>query len=139
MTTKKHFVERRRIERFKVKEGTFAEFHRPGLFKFPKFRLFESMPIIDISLNGLAFQYTGRTTWSPNLNELSISRIAGDVKIEKVPCKAVSDFSVSTVANSIFLRRCGANILRRCGVKFGELSPAQKSQLDQLIQNHTIK
>ncbi len=130
MITKKHFVERRRMKRFKVKEGTFAEFHKPRLFKLGKSRIIKSIPIIDISLKGLAFQYTDRNMWSPNFNELSISRIADEVKIDKVPYKAVSDYSISNVANSTFLRRCS--------VKFGELTPAQKSQLNHFIQNHTI-
>lgn len=130
MITKKHFVEQRRMKRFKVKEGAFVEFHKPRLFKLGKSRIIESAPIIDISLKGLAFQYTDRNMWTPNFNALSISRIADEVKIDKVPYKAVSDFPISNVANSIFLRRCS--------VKFLGLAPTQKSQLNHFIQNHTI-
>jgi hypothetical protein len=130
MTNRAGFIERRKRKRSKAKEGTLAEFHKPRLFKFGKSRIVKSAPIVDISLKGLAFQYTGRNMWSPNFNELSISRIADEVKIDKIPYQAVSDFSISNAANSIFLRRCS--------VKFGELTPAQKSQLANFIQNQTI-
>ena len=132
MISKKDFVERRKQLRVKIKEGAFVEFHKPRLFNLGKPRIIKSFSIIDMSLNGLAFQYADRNMWSYDFNQLSISKTISktDDKIEKVPFKAVSDFSVSRLANSRFIRRCG--------VKFGKLTLAQKSQLVSFIRNHAI-
>jgi len=132
MTTKTGFTEKRKHKRFKVKEGAFAEFHKPHRFKLGKPRIIESAPIINVSLKGLAFQYIARDMWSSNFNELVISssETADEIKIDKVPFKAVSDFAITRLPNSMFSRRCS--------IKFRELTPAQKSQLDHFIQNHTI-
>ena len=97
MTNRTGFIEKRKRERFKAKEGTLAEFHKPRLFKFGKSRIIEYAPIVDISLKGLAFKYTARNMWSSDFNELSISRTADEVNIDKVPYQAVSDFSISNV------------------------------------------
>ncbi len=129
MTNKTDFTEKRKHKRFKVQEGACAEFHKPRLFKLGKPRIIESVPIIDISYKGLAFQYTDRNMWSHNFNELSISRIADEVKIDKVPYKVVSDFLISDFTKSI--------VLRRCRIKFGELTRSQKIQLDHFIQYYT--
>lgn len=51
-----YLVERREHERYLVKEGIVAEFHKPRLFKLGKSRIVKSVPIVDISLGGLAFQ-----------------------------------------------------------------------------------
>jgi ribosomal protein L20 len=129
MPNKTGVIEKRKHQRFKVKEGAFAEFHKPRLFKLGKSRIIKSVPIIGISYKGLTFQYTDRNMWSYNFNELSISRIADEVKIDKVPYKAVADFIISDFAKDI--------VLRRCIIKFGELTRSQKSQLDHFIQNYT--
>jgi len=129
MIAKGNFAERRKYNRFKVAEGVFAEFHKPRLFKLLKPRIVKSAPIIDISLEGLAFQYTDRTMWTPNFNELSILKAAVDVKIDNVPYKAISDFLAS--------RPFDTTLIRRCGVKFRKLKPIQRNQLDYFIQDHT--
>ena len=118
MFIRSNFAERRKYNRFKVAEGAFAKFHKPRLFKLIKPRIVKSAPIIDISLEGLAFQYTDRTMWSPNFNELSISKAAVDVKIDNVPFKTISDFLASRFSDS--------TLIRRCGVKFGKLTPSEK-------------
>jgi hypothetical protein len=129
MFVKSNFAERRKYNRFKVAEGVFAEFHKPRLFQIIKPRIVKSAPIFDISLEGLAFQYTDRTMWSPNFNELTISKAAAKITIDKVPFKAIADFWISRLPNSKFSRRCG--------VKFGELRPIQKDQLHYFIQDYT--
>jgi len=60
MFIRSNFAERRKYNRFKVAEGAFAKFHKPRLFKLIKPRIVKSAPIIDISLEGLAFQYNER-------------------------------------------------------------------------------
>jgi len=130
MTIKKHIVERRKQSRFKIKGRAFVEFQKHRFFKLGKPHVIKSAEIIDVSLEGLAFQYTDRNMWAHDFNELSISKTDDDIKIGNIPFKAVSDFSVSRLSNSMFIRRCG--------IKFGELTPAQKLQLDYFIRNHTV-
>jgi hypothetical protein len=67
--------------------------------------------------------------WSTDFNKLTISKAADKIKIDKIPFKAISDFSTSRLPNSKFLRRCG--------VQFGELRPVQKNQIHYFIQNLT--
>lgn len=130
MIIKSNFAERRKHHRFKVKEGALAEFYKPSLFKLRKPRITKSAPIVELSGGGLTFQYISRNLWTPNLNELSISEPDNKLKIGKLPFKTITDYSVSRVENAMSLRRCG--------VKFEELTPNQKYQLHYFIQNHTI-
>jgi len=127
MISGKSFIEQRKHHRFKVKEGAFVGFYKPRVFKLGKPRLIKSAPIIDISLEGLAFQYTDFDMWSPNFDELSISKTDDEIKIGKVPFKAISDFLASRFSDSTFIRRRG--------VKFGKLTPNQKNHLRRFIQN----
>jgi len=130
MITRKDFVEQRRHARVRIKEGAFVELYKPRLFKLVKPRIANSAPIIDISGGGLAFQYTGRHMLSPDFFELTISTTTDKIKINEVPFKAVSDFPISRLSNHKFIRRRG--------VKFRQLTPNQKFQLDYFIKNHTI-
>jgi hypothetical protein len=129
MVPKKSFVERRKRNRFHLIAGTFVEFHKPRFFNLGKPRIAKSAPIIEISYEGLAFKYVDRNMWPHNFNVLSISIIDQSNKINEIPFKAVSDFSLSRLPNSKFIRRCG--------IKFGKLTTDQKSQLYDLIQNNT--
>lgn len=130
MTTRKDLVERRRHNRAKIKGEAFVEFYKPRLFKLGKPRIVFSAAIIDISGGGLAFEYNGRHMLFPDFYQLSISTTADKIKIGEVPFKVASDFSISRLSNSKFIRRCG--------VQFGELTPNKKFQLDAFIKNHTI-
>jgi len=125
-----NFAERRKHNRFKVKKGPLVEFLKPRFLKLGKPRIVKTAQIVDISLKGLAFEYVDHNMWSPDFNELSIAEAIDKIKIEKVPFRAISDFSISRIENSTFLRRCG--------VKFGELTPNQKDQLHFFIQGHKI-
>lgn len=129
MIIRSNFADRRKHNRFKVNEGVLAEFYKPRLFKLGKSRIVKSAQIVDISLEGLSFQYTGRNMWPTDFNELTISNAAAEIKISVVPFKTISDFATSRLPNSKFSRRCG--------VKFGKLRPIQKDQLHYFIQDHT--
>jgi len=130
MINRQDFVERRKQKRSKVKDDAFVKFYKPRFFNLGKPRIIKSAAIIDISLGGLAFQYVGCAMMSHDLYELSIANTTGAIKIDKVPFQAVSDFSISRLSNS--------NFIRKCVIKFGWLNPAQKSQLASFIQNHTM-
>ena len=130
MITRKDFAERRRHNRVRIKEGAFVEIYKPRLFKLGKPRTAYAGAIIDISGGGLAFEYSGHHMLSPDFYKLSIATTANKRKIDEVPFKAVSDFPISRLSESKFIRRRG--------VQFGELTPNQKLQLDSFIKNRTI-
>lgn len=130
MMTKKGFFERRKYKRVKAKEGTVADFHKARFLKIGKPRLVKSVPISDISLGGLQFQYTSQDMWSAYFDTLTISKSPDNIRIDNVPFKAITDCSTS--------RLQGSEPVRRCGVKFGELTSEQKSDLIDFIQKHAI-
>jgi len=130
MIIRSHFIDRRKCVRFRAKEGTLAQFYKPRIFKLGRPGIVKSAQIFDICLDGLAFQYIDQNMWTPDFNELSISKGADEIKINKVPFKAVSDFSMFRFRKSLFKRRCG--------VKFEKLAPSQKHQLHYFIMKHTI-
>jgi hypothetical protein len=130
MMIRSNFVERRKNNRFKAKKGPLVEFLKPRLFNLGKPRIVKTASIVDISKEGLSFEYVDKNMWSLDFNELYIGDSIDEIKIEKVPFKVVSDFSISRIQNSTFLRRCG--------VKFGELTAEQKAQLHYFILDHAI-
>jgi hypothetical protein len=127
---KNDFTEKRKHCRFKVKKGTVVEFYKPRLFNFGKPRVFKSAPITDISAGGLAFQYIDNETWLQKFKELSISKPSDEIQIDYLPYEVVSDFTISTLPDDKFIKRCS--------VKFENLTPEQKSQLDNFLQHHTV-
>ena len=134
MTINKYFDNRRKAERFDVKDETFVEFnkpYKPRLFNLGKPRTAISAQIIDISWEGLAFQYVDRDMWPHDYDVLSISMShENKKKIAKIPFKAVADFPITKLPNS--------KSKRRCGVKFGQLTHATKIQLYAFINTHAL-
>jgi hypothetical protein len=127
---KQDYKEKRKHSRFKVKKGTVVEFYKPRLFNLGKPRVFKSAPIIDISLGGLAFQYIDKETWLQKVKELSVSNPSDEIQIDHLPYEVISDFMISTLPDDTFIRRCS--------IKFENVPPGQKFQLDNFIQYHTI-
>ena len=123
MTNRQELVERRNHKRFRVREGGYAAL-------LPQFT--EIGQILDISRGGLAFRYVASQERSHQSSQLSISSTDGSFSLNKVPIKTVWDFAL---ANEFSF---GAITLRHCGVQFGQLTPAQKSDLEYFIQTYTL-
>lgn len=123
-------IERRKHKRFKVKEGAFVGFTKPCFLKLDKPLTFEHAALVDISRGGLAFKYVDCEMQSDDFNALTISKGENEIKIDKVPFEVISDFTLSKIPSS--------KSLRRCGVKFGNLTSSQKSSLYSFIHTHTI-
>lgn len=128
MPSIKSFVELRKQQRFNLKDGVFVEFYKPRLFNWGSPRIVNYAQITEISEGGLGFIYVDREMWSLDLNELTISDNINETKIDKIPFKVLRDFPISKLPNSKYLRKCG--------VKFGELTSDQKSGLYSLF--HTL-
>ncbi len=130
MVKRKEHIEMRKWHRFNVKEGAIVEFRKPRLFKFLKHRLVKFAPIIDISRGGLAFQYIDDKMWTDAFHMLAIKRTSEEFEIDNIPIRIVSDRAITSLSAAMFIRRCG--------IKFEELAPFQKSQIDSFISLHTL-
>lgn len=119
MVTGEELIERREHKRYRVKEGAFiVNCGKSGL-------------ITDISEGGLTFRYVDRKAWTGNPCELNIVFDADDFYLDKIPCKTVSDFVTSSALPD------KAKVIKQQSIRFGELTPNQKSMLDYFIENHT--
>jgi hypothetical protein len=106
--TKRKLIQRRKHKGIHIKSRAFV-----GIG--PHFN--KVGPLIDISMSGLKF--------------LDIFLTDRDFYLSYVPFKAVSDSKTPDSPS-------GSVTTRQCIVQFGDLTPHQMSQLQYLIQNHTI-
>ena len=119
---RKRLAERRKRKRFQVHVGAFAVI-RPESTKLGQ--------IIDISHEGLSFQYPVAASQSNGASELDVFLAGDGFYLEKIPIKTVSDLKVPKKFSNRSLP------MRRCGVQFGELTDNQIAQLEYFIQKHT--
>jgi hypothetical protein len=87
--------------------------------------------LIDISIEGLTFEYlaTGEPLSRPT--ELHVVMPESRSVLYGIPCKIISH-------HRTFESPLASMTMRRCTVQFGDLSPSQVSQLKDLIQHHTV-
>ncbi|MBU0481192.1 MAG: PilZ domain-containing protein [Proteobacteria bacterium] len=114
MAKKTKDEERREHKRFRAKSGTCAVESKAG-------------EIIDISMGGLAFSYVDHGDWTDESFDRGMLFGEKDLCVEDLPLKIISDCAINS----------GLSIIRRCGVKFGELTPKQLSQLEYFIWANT--
>jgi hypothetical protein len=83
----------------------------------------------DISNGGLAFQYIAEAGTVAVLTEVILYKDEGFLfGLEALPCRIVYDWEVIPLVNDL--------CVRRCGVRFGELSRYQQIRLDSLMYEH---
>jgi hypothetical protein len=121
---------RRKKARYAVKAGTFVLFKKSLVFGLFKPRTVQSGTIINISLSGIRAQYTAATAWSKDFDKMSIATIDEKDSIDNIPCKIISDSNISRLPNGTFVRRCS--------IKYGNLSDYHKLQLSYFMQEYTI-
>ena len=132
MTIKKGFAERRKHERFKVKNGAIAMI-RPlnALVTTQKY-----CQIINISKGGLAYRYIIRNGESNEPVKLDVLFIQDSI------CSAyLKDVSSKTVWVSHADSKTSFSqvTIKQQGVQFGEMMPNQISQLDRYLKKCTIR
>lgn len=120
----------RNMMRYAVKTGAFVLFKKSFVFGLLKPRTLHSGAIINISLSGIRAQYTAVTIWSSDFDKMSIVTTDKKITIDNIPCKIISDSKVSRLPNGAFIRRCS--------IKYGDLSDYHKLQLSYFIQEYTI-
>ena len=132
MIPKRVTVNKRKHKRYQVPAGSFVTLDSRGSIVGQ---------IMDISVDGVSFRYMGDTFCFRPKGEsyLDIHLTEGGLSLGKIPFETVSDYDIPNpllrkVVDPIPLNH---KAMRRCGVQFGELTPDQKSQLEELIQNHS--
>ena len=117
MSNRMQLVEQRENKRFQVPRDAFAAL-RPDYIKVGQ--------IINISMGGLRFLCLGNE--GPSIaSELDIFLAGRTFYLYKVPFQTVWDFVTDEMPS------CSIN-MKVCGLKFGDLTPHQISQLEYFIQ-----
>lgn len=119
MTDHTEEKERRRHKRYQVREQALA------------INSFAIGQITDISFGGLSFKYISKESGKKELTELDIFLSDNDFYLEGIPIEPVSDRATPNASPFSTI------VIRRCGIKFGKLSPNQLSKLEYFIQHYT--
>lgn len=88
--------------------------------------------VIDISMDGLSFDYVTTRQPSGEPTELEIFVTDSTFRLHKIPCKTITDLKTFEIPRTRSHRR-------RVGVQFGELTERQKSQIEYFIQKYTTE
>ncbi len=115
--------ERRQSERYLTRNSAFAAL-RPDFTRVGR--------ICDISASGIAFEYVSEETLQQDLAQIDIFITEKGFFLPRVPCRVVYE----SVVNG--LNPGGGVQVRRCGLELGELSEAQKAQLEYFLRNHVV-
>ena len=131
---------RRTHRRFKVNDGAFAVLFQDSS------KLAE---IIDISMSGFAFRYSDsafidndrdgraflyqdRQKRLDHLSTFDIFLVDSGIYLDRVPCKIISHIEIDGPESP------NAIPMKRCGIAFEKLLPAQISDLEYFIKNCTL-
>jgi hypothetical protein len=119
---KKNVAEQRKHKRYKAREDAFAVLNanesKIGQIK-------------DISMGGLSIHYIANGTKSFGSSFLDILLADNGFYMEKVPFESISDFEIPNEFAFSSLK------MNRHGVKFGQLTQHQLSQLEDFLRNYT--
>jgi c-di-GMP-binding flagellar brake protein YcgR len=114
--------EHRKRKRFQVPKGVFVGIG-PHFTKVGR--------LTDLSTDGLAFRYVGNSKPSSG-SYADIFTLEGDRFFTNLQIKIVSDIEVSENGPPTSIT------IRRCSVKFEELTSPQKAELERFIKDHAI-
>lgn len=115
------FADRRKCKRYRVKDGAYTiNSTKTGM-------------IVDISMDGLSFRYVDRKRWPSSSPELDIVLGDYDFFLSRIPYEVVTDtITTHDIPDITF-------IVKRCGVKFGDLSNIQQMKLQKFIEYNTFE
>ena len=116
-------IERRKHKRFKVRERVFVDVSVIPI---------KVGEMIDISVGGLSFQYLVNGDINPKTLEIKINYLPNGFSSEMI--------TVRTVWDDVDIPKfwTGNIKTRRRGVCFEQLNENQKSQIEHLIEHHTV-
>jgi len=132
MAGKKEFIERKKHERFKVKNAAIAMIRPLNSDAATQ----KYCQIINISKDGLSFRYIYRKGESNEQIKLDLLFIQDSIcftYLKNVPFEIVWVSNETSKTSSSHLKT------RQLGVQFGEMTSHQISQLDRFLEECTIK
>jgi len=132
MAGKKEFIERKKHERFKVKNAAIAMIRPLNSDAATQ----KYCQIINISKDGLSFRYIYRKDESNEQIKLDLLFIQDSIcftYLKNVPFEIVWVSNETSKTSSSHLKT------RQLGVQFGEMTSHQISQLDRFLEECTIK
>ncbi|MFZ5572341.1 MAG: PilZ domain-containing protein [Thermodesulfobacteriota bacterium] len=115
-------VERRKHERIFLHKDAFAVI-KPGTNRL-------LVPVLDISLGGLAFQYTDKLKWRDNAIRIDLIIPDEEFYLQGLPVKRIVDMEIIRTMAS------GKSNLRKQSLQFADLSSMQSSWLDHFISQY---
>ncbi|UCD86881.1 MAG: PilZ domain-containing protein [Desulfobacterales bacterium] len=121
MSDSRQMVERRKHNRFEVPMGAFIVLG-PHFTKVGR--------IIDISMGGIAFRHVDKEEPSNGLYQVDLFHMNSDFCLKNLPCQTLWHRTTDEIPFTSIT-------MRRSGLRFGELTPNQRSLLQYFIQNHT--
>ena len=129
MQTEACQAEQRKSTRYRIRGNAYA------LLKQPEYK--ELGKIVDVSQTGISFLCINREDWGNEPFAIDIF-----VGYEKCSCQTeqiiLKDLPLQPVAYCHDNHQDGLafSMMRRCGVKFGSLTPEQRAKLDLFILRH---
>jgi len=114
-------VERRRHQRYKIKDNAFAIINPEPV------RL---VPILDIALDGVGVYVNNEDHWLNKVSKLEIMVADCSFYLENLPVESISNFKAFPANPSHLIDG------RRCSLKFGSLTLNQKTELKYFIRNY---
>jgi hypothetical protein len=123
MPEDKESDDRRKRRRFRVQDGAFVILSPSdaGVGR-----------LIDISFDGLSFDYVTTQKPSGEPTELQIFVTDSPFRLYKIPCRTITDFKTFQIPHTHSHRR-------RSGVQFGDLTESQISQLEYFMQKYATE
>lgn len=118
--------EKRKYERFSVKEGAFAAFVNPN-------ELINMGRIQNIGMGGLCVRYLSMERSSEDRSAIKIFGSNGRfIHLERVRCRVVYDYELPEGSWEQISTKC-------CGVEFEDLSVRHRSILEDFIDTFCLK
>ena len=121
MTSELHQNERRRHQRFQVKDLAIAVTNKPTS---------QIGRIVNISKGGMAVRYVDHNDWLENADAVDIL-INSNFFMTNIPIHNVSDFQVKNQVSFSIINE------RQCCLQFGSLSQEHEVRLNEFIKRYT--
>jgi len=132
MTNNKEFAERRKHERFKVKNGAIAMIRLSNILATTQ----KYCQIINISKGGLAYRYIIRNDESNEPVKLDLLFIQDSICSAYLKYVSLKTVWVSNVDSKTSFSKL--KTIEQC-VQFGKMTLQQESQLDRFLEKCTIR
>jgi c-di-GMP-binding flagellar brake protein YcgR len=129
MTTSKHdYLERRAFPRYPIRDSSAVMLSPDAIISFR---------ILDISKTGMAFCYNGRKLESKSMDKAFIAFFGEHVLATDIPVRIVFDKEIDKANVWFYNKEAAADFpyLRRCGIKFDNLSKDHEAAIDTYIHD----